>query len=174
MSGRAHQHVIAGAAVHPLGAIDDDQVVEGVTQRIVEVPVDDQVFDVVRQGDGGPTDLRVDATPGRLLDSVVGIVDPKPVVAGRPDQQVAPAVAGDRGIAFGGMDGLVARGRAVDVRRLGRRLRHRVSEIIEVGHGSSVSQSVTGWRVCHRDRASPEGAIPETQTLTRHSQNQST
>jgi hypothetical protein len=31
--GRAHQHVVAGPAVHPLGAVNDDQVVQGVADR---------------------------------------------------------------------------------------------------------------------------------------------
>ena len=137
LGGRTDQHVIAGAAVDPLVAVDHDQVVEAVSHRVVEVAVDGQVLDVGRQGDRGVADTRCRSPPaGLFLHAVVRIVDEEGVVAAGSDQQVAAAVAVDQRRARGRSQGLIAGARTEHaVRGLGA-LGDRDPKVVVVSHGA--------------------------------------
>ena len=142
---RADQHVVTAQAVHPLAAIDDDQVAEVIADRIVEVHVDDEVLDVRRQLQRQPADHGVDAPADRFLDAIHRAGDEDAVVAGRADQQVAATLARNRNIARAGRDGFVADRCPDEPAAFGAALRHRNTTGVEIGHLRFTLWGWAGW-----------------------------
>ncbi len=134
----AHQHVVAGAAVHDVGvvALHDDEVVQAVADAPGVAAGEVEVLHIGRQHVGAVGDDGVHPGQavghhhrvGRVLgiegDVAVHVVDEGVVLA---------AFGGNRRGAGHGVEGLVVAAVAVDHGLARRALRHRVAQIVVVG-----------------------------------------